>query len=84
MSRPLNNQPYILLSCKTDRSLHILYFRRINNMRWRLLQITLLHLAWQTRIILPIGLRNADGILGVKIGDAVLGCNVGAGSVVED
>lgn len=79
MSRPLKNQPDILLSCKTDRSLHILYFRRINNIRWKLLQITLIHLTWQTRIILPDRLHNA-----VKIGDAVLRCNVGAGSVVED
>jgi hypothetical protein len=84
MSRPLKNQPSIFLSRKINPSLHILCFRRINNIRWKLLQITLIHLARQTRIILPNGLHNADGISGVKIGDAVLGCNVGAGSVVED
>jgi len=84
MPSSLNNQPNTPLPRKINRSLYMLRFRRINHILWELLQITPIRFIRQACIVFPIGLHNADGVLGVEIGDAPLGCDIGTGGIIKD
>ena len=79
----LDNQPHILHPCKFHRSLNVRGLCRINHIIRKLLQVAGVFGVWQTSIILPVRLVYTDRVFGVEVRDAVLGSDIGTGSVVE-
>lgn len=79
----LDNQPHILHPCKLYRSLNVHGLCRINHIIRKLLQVAGVFGVWQTSIILPVRLVYTNRVFGVEVKDAVLGSDIGTGSVVE-
>ena len=77
------NQSDVVDSCEINTRFCVSWFRGVDYIGGKLLHAAVILNAWETSVVLPIWLHDTDGILSVKFGDLILGCDVRTGRVVE-